>query len=431
MPGGGLTSDRSRAHPAHPAQDGAPHRVLFIDYGVGFGGSIVSLSDLVEALLEENLATPLVITFQPSEFTEGRFPPDVVHRLRRLFHYGRKHALDKALGRSPLRIIRPLVMRGWVALDYLAEMALAVRLAFAGRRFGADLIHVNTGPERSATLAARLLGVPLVTHMRRFPSLDEGSEGRWLRRFDRDIAHYFAVSTAVATELNAAGVARGKVTVVHNSVRLREVRRTAHGEAEGRRKWGIADDVVVVGVFGRITDWKGQLDLLSAAATIAGECPRLMVMIIGDESDSDREYRDAVRAAAESDELRGRVVFTGYQRDVGSLYALCDIVVHCSNHPEPFGRVVIEAMAAGTPTIAMAEGGPLDIVTDGVDGLLVPPRDSGALATAIRRLHDEPALRERLGRAGLETVRARFSSAGAGQKIARHYAEILSQPLPR
>lgn len=85
-----------------------------------------------------------------------------------------------------------------------------------------------------------------------------------------------------------------------------------------------------------------------------------------------------------------------------------DVAIHASTNPEPFGRVLIEAMALGRPLIAPREGGPLEIVVDGETGLLVPPRDPRALAGAIDRLVADAGLRIRMGAAGRARVEAVF-----------------------
>lgn len=404
-----------------------PPRVFFIDFGIGFGGSIISLSELVAGLTGEGRVVPSVVTFQPEEFTEGRFPPGVARRMDRTFHYARKESLAKALSARWPRPVQRLTMALYMLVEFCAELVLAVRLAHAARRFGADLIHLNTGPERVGTLAARLLGVPAIAHVRGMLSPVTESEPRWLRRLDRHIHHYVAVSRAVAERLRDAGISGAKVSVVHNSVSPGQWGLGAEDTAANREHWGFAEGDVVAGVFGRVTRWKGQLDLVRAAGRIADACPSLKLIIVGDESDSDADYMQAVREAVRSGPMAERVVFAGYQHQVRPFYDLCDIVVHCSNRPEPFGRVVIEGMASHRATVAMAEGGPLDIVTDGVDGLLVPPRDPDALADALFKLCLDPDLRERLGAEGRRTVVERFGRAECSAKVREVYASVLSR----
>ena len=102
------------------------------------------------------------------------------------------------------------------------------------------------------------------------------------------------------------------------------------------------------------------------------------------------------------------MILTGARRDVAACLDAMDIAIHSSTNPEPFGRVLIEAMALGRPLIAPREGGPLEIVVDGETGVLIPPRDTAALAGAIDRLVSDPALRRKLGNAGRARVDAMF-----------------------
>src|SRR5208282_545776 len=106
--------------------------------------------------------------------------------------------------------------------------------------------------------------------------------------------------------------------------------------------------------------------------------------------------------------IEDQVVFTGHV-DVraGALDGL-DVFVHASSEPEPFGAVILEAMCKGKPIIASAEGGPLEMVTDGFDGLLIEPRSPRILATAIHRLVNDLELRERLSVGALVTARTKF-----------------------
>ena len=103
-------------------------------------------------------------------------------------------------------------------------------------------------------------------------------------------------------------------------------------------------------------------------------------------------YEADLRAmVAEDPTLAGRVHFTGHQDDVYAWMDALDIVVHAS-FGEPFGLVLVEAMALGKPLVATAAGGPTEIIEHGVSGLLVPPGDSVSLADAIGRILNEPGL---------------------------------------
>ena len=104
-------------------------------------------------------------------------------------------------------------------------------------------------------------------------------------------------------------------------------------------------------------------------------------------------------------DIADRVEFRGFQEDIWAEFSLIDLAVHASTTPEPFGQVVLEAMASGVPVIASDEGGPAEVVTDGRDGLLVRPRDPRLLADALLRLAGDADLRATLVEGGRETAR--------------------------
>ena len=96
----------------------------------------------------------------------------------------------------------------------------------------------------------------------------------------------------------------------------------------------------------------------------------------------------------------GGLGFTGHQADPASALRALDVVVHASTKPEPFGRVIVEGMACGRAVVAMRDGGAAELFEDGVSALGCPPGDPDALAAALLRLIDDPALRRRLGEGG-------------------------------
>ena len=111
-------------------------------------------------------------------------------------------------------------------------------------------------------------------------------------------------------------------------------------------------------------------------------------------------YGRSLEARVERLGIQGQIEFRGFRDDVWSELDELDVLAHCSVSPEPFGQVVLEGMAAGLPVVATEGGGPSELITSGVDGILTPPGDVSALASALTRLVGEPALREELGEAG-------------------------------
>ncbi len=148
-------------------------------------------------------------------------------------------------------------------------------------------------------------------------------------------------------------------------------------------------------MIGRLAPWKGQQVFLDAFAS-AFPCGQEQAVIIGGSLFGEAEYGASLGRRATDLGLKDRVLFRGFRDNVAAELATMDVAVHASVVPEPFGQVVVEAMAAGVPVIAADAGGPAEIITAGVDGLLYPPGDVGALASSMRRLANDPGLRDRL-----------------------------------
>ena len=152
---------------------------------------------------------------------------------------------------------------------------------------------------------------------------------------------------------------------------------------------------------GRLAAWKGQ-DIFLDAFAKAFPDGNAHAVIAGTAMFGEDDYAETLRRQTERLGIADRVDFPGFVEDVHELLASSDVLVHASIIAEPFGQVVVEGLAAGVGVIATGLGGPAEIITDGVDGLLCPPGDSDKLATLLRRLHDDPAERKQLAAAGVQ-----------------------------
>lgn len=171
-----------------------------------------------------------------------------------------------------------------------------------------------------------------------------------------------------------------------------------------RTEWN-PEGLPVAAIFGRLARWKGQDVLLRAAARL----PEMAVWVVGDAlfTDDDRAYAEELHELAAG--LGSRVKFLGFRSDIPALMKAADIVVHCSTAPEPFGRVLVEAMLARRPVVASRAGGPIEILDDNSAGRLVSPGDVGSLEDALRRLLQSPSDREKLGLAGRQRAEAEYA----------------------
>ena len=178
-------------------------------------------------------------------------------------------------------------------------------------------------------------------------------------------------------------------------------------------------------MIGRLAPWKGQSVFLRAfAQAFAGTDVRAMVVgaaLFGEEA-----YEQELRELADELGVGDRVDFLGFRSDVAVLMTQMDICVHASVVPEPFGQVIVEAMAAGIPVVAAAGGGAAEIVTDGESALTHPPGDADALAGALTRLAGDAGLRERLAGAGRDRARD-FGPGAVAARLTRAYEPLLTR----
>ena len=180
----------------------------------------------------------------------------------------------------------------------------------------------------------------------------------------------------------------------------------------------------IIGIVGRLEPWKGQHTFLEAAATVAQLRPECRFAVVGDDLlGNHREYPKYLRRLAHELGLADRVHFAGHQEAVYGWFDALDIVVHAT-YGEPFGLVVVEAMALRKPVIASTPGGPEEIVEDGVSGLLVPANRPEALARSLQRLLDDPGLAARLADAGQRRALL-FSDDATAAQFAALLARIL------
>jgi glycosyltransferase involved in cell wall biosynthesis len=228
------------------------------------------------------------------------------------------------------------------------------------------------------------------------------------------------------------GYAAGNIVVIRNGVDLTRFPERPPSDAL-RREFQIPSGAPIIGVVGRVRPLKGVEDAIDAAAILAARHPDVRLLIVGEAVTTrdgvlteDRAYLDSLRARADRAGLGTRAIFTGYRSDVPSILAQLTVSVQPSLN-EGLSNVVLESMAAAAPTVATRVGGTPEALVPGVTGLLVAPSDSPALATAVERLLDEPALAMALGLAGRRRIQDRFALERMNQATLDLYKELLAR----
>jgi glycosyltransferase involved in cell wall biosynthesis len=181
----------------------------------------------------------------------------------------------------------------------------------------------------------------------------------------------------------------------------------------------------VVGHFSRFAPWKGQHVLLEALA----QCPdNVVALLVGSPLFGESDYENQLRQMVVDLGLADRVRFLGFCHDVPELMQNCDLVAHTSIAPEPFGRVIVEAMLGGTPVVVAQAGGAAELVEAEVTGWLVPPGDALALATTIMQCHDRVEQRRAIARRARSYARTTFDLRHTNGQIFRLLEQVLAQP---
>jgi glycosyltransferase involved in cell wall biosynthesis len=196
-----------------------------------------------------------------------------------------------------------------------------------------------------------------------------------------------------------------------------------------REALGLESTVPLVGLVARYDTWKGHAVFLEAATLIRSQRPEVRFAMVGSSLNGRQlphveRYRDAVLARRRKLGLEESVAVLGHCHDVPAVLAGLDLLVCPSDH-EPFGMIVLEALAAGTPVVASDSGGPAEIVEHGRSGLLFPTGDAEALANAVLRVLDNTALADRLADGGRRRVRSAFTSARYARDVEALYACVV------
>lgn len=293
----------------------------------------------------------------------------------------------------------------------LRDMGRSVRLLHAQiRRWHPDVIHANG--TRAGLLAMRL-------RPRRAPALvvqvhDILPRSRVATAVARLLAHsadhIVVVSDAGARAFNEHLTAPAARTL-RISFDQGRFHADGHQPRVTRRALGVASDVPLLGEVAQITPWKGQLVAIESLAHLHRTHPRAQLLLVGDIAFAGPSVR--YDNAAYARKLRERVAelglqdsvhFLGRREDVPAIMATLDLFL-LPSWEEPFGMVVVEALACGTVALVTSEGGPREIVQDGVTGRLLPPHDPEQWARAAAELLDRPELLADMGRRAAQSVR--------------------------
>lgn len=262
-------------------------------------------------------------------------------------------------------------------------------------RLNVDLVHTNSGVLPSPALAAKLTGRRHMWHIREF--LSEFPSMWKIYQYYMCLLSTKVITISRTVQNQFAIKLQGHCSIVYDG--LGEDAMTVNANEVASFRSRIGNSHLLIGVVGRIK-WvrKGQEVLVKAAALLREKFPNSRYVIVGSVAPGNEDHLVRLRELIHESQLDDYVIFTGDVEDPGPLYAAFDVTVVPSVQPEPFGCVVMESMAAGTPVVGSRCGGIPEQIIDHKTGLLFTPGDEVDLARALEQVMSDESLRHDMGR---------------------------------
>jgi L-malate glycosyltransferase len=310
------------------------------------------------------------------------------------------------------------------------EMDLSAAWKFSRllKRLAPDVIHAHDPHGVAMAALALSLGSgssakggtqPILVASRRVDfHLKGNSFSRWKYR---QVACFIAASDAIRRMLVADGVAEDRTVTVHEGIDVEHVQ--AAPPVNVHEAFFLPHGAPVVGNVAALVPHKGQRYLVEAAHLVVQQVPDARFVILGE-----GELREHLEKQVHDHHLEKHVFLPGFRTDVLGCIKGFDLFV-MSSVTEGLGTSLLDAMAAGRPIVATTAGGIPEIVEDGLNGLLVPPRDHHALADAIVRALKNPAMRQQMGDAGFARVNRRFTVERMVEQTADVYERLVAVQL--
>jgi glycosyltransferase involved in cell wall biosynthesis len=246
---------------------------------------------------------------------------------------------------------------------------------------------------------------------------------RWLNRLSEKLTggitvRYITVCEVLAGHLIREGIPVDRIVTIHNGLEINKYNPDNTDGLKVRQEYGIAENAKVIGIVARLHHVKGHLFLLQALARTVKDFPSLVLLIVGTGPD-----KPELETMTQKLGLEGNVIFTGFRKDIPDVISVLDFLV-LPSLSEGLSLTIMEGMAMQKPVLATAVGGTPEIITSGIDGLLVASADTNALAEGMcHLLRDQKKVRE-MGLAARKIVEARFSAELMAEKTAAVYRDL-------
>jgi len=369
-------------------------RVCFISHSSGKYGAEKALIELIDGLTERDVKCYVLVPKQGPLIEELRKRSIPYYVVPFRWWAGKEVPAWRRIARNVLNLLI-LIVVVWQLIKWRCH-----------------LVYTNTMTVYIGAVAASVTRRPHVWHVHELGYENHGFTFDFGVKFSMWLMSRlskFVITNSKAVEKKYSQyVPKEKLKMVYHSVDV--------PDRVGRNSIDLSasqEDIMKCIIVGRLQEGKGQEDAIRATQVLAQEGIKCQLFIVGG---GDPAYRQHLMDVASECGVEDHVHFTGHVDNPFPLMEAADIVLMCSIH-EAFGRVTVEAMKLGKPVIGAMSGGTIELIRDGFNGLLYPPKDYKALAEKIRYLYEHPAKAQRMGENGRQWASEQFTQDRYSEEV--------------
>ena len=373
-----------------------PHPILYLHNRELIAGGEQSLLHLVSHL-NRTLFLPYFVVSEEGEFSEA---------------LKKKNVEVFFVPFPPFKYLR--LDRIWDTVRQLEKIAMETK---------ACLLHGNIPRDNLyAGVVGRRRGIPVIWHAR---NLIYGKMIDMEQIFSFLSTRIVCNSEAIRMRFQKNESDFGKAITIYSGVDVKEFYPNAERGKRLREEWGCGH-VPLIGIVARLGLGKGHETFIAAANLVHPRFPEVRFLIVGRaENEGDHTREEKLRSLVKRLGLSQVVLFLGYRKDMPEVMAALDLLV-VATEAEPFGRVVLEALASGKPVVGTKSGGTPEVVKEGENGLLIPPKDEKGMADAVMRLLRSPSEAKQMGERGRQRILSEFTIENHTRKIESLYLSLMT-----
>ena len=378
-------------------------KILFLDQSGKPGGAELCLIDIAKPYRQDCLVGLFADGSFKTLLEENQIPVKVLNRKE--IEVRKESSLLQGL-RSVGQILPLILTVAKIAREY-------------------DLIYANTQKALAiGALASFLSNRPLVYHLHDILSPEHFSQTN--RRIAIALANKFASLVIANSQASKdafidAGGKSEIVKIVYNGFEPAQYK-VKESQVNDIKQELELDGKFVVGHFSRLAPWKGQHILIEA---IAKTPKNVIAILVGDALFGEQEYVSQLHEQVRDLGLENRVKFLGFRDDIPQLMTACDLVSHTSTSPEPFGRVIVEAMLCEKPIVAAKAGGAIELIDHEVNGFLTTPENTQELTQIINKCLNNPEEITKIAKTARQNAAERFDVTKINQQITQHIQSMM------